>query len=220
MNTKSKTLVAIGALLLAGLYFLPMWWIRLEAPQYPGDLALGIKIHINKVVGAKENDLDNINGLNHYIGMNRIEPDAIPELKIMPYIVAALIAIGLLVAFAGKKSLVLAWMGLVCAGGAIGLYDFWKWEYEYGHNLDPHAIIKIPGMSYQPPLFGTQELLNFTASSYPDIAFYMILVGLALAAYAVMGKTERKQVQADVASIKNTITTNNGATNAHNATVA
>jgi len=125
MNTKSKSLVAIGALMLLGLYFLPMWWIKLEAPQYPGDLALGIKIHINKVVGAKENDLDNINGLNHYVGMKRIEPDSIPELKIMPYVVAGLIAFGLLAALIGKKGMVVAWIALVGIAGVVGMYDFW-----------------------------------------------------------------------------------------------
>ena len=38
-----------------------------------------------------------------------------------------------------------------------GLIDFWRWAYDYGHNLDSeHAIIKIPGMTYQPPLIGDE----------------------------------------------------------------
>ena len=42
--------------------------------------------------------------------------------------------------------------------------DFWRWEYDYGHDLDfEHAIIKVPGMTYQPPLIGPKQLLNFTA---------------------------------------------------------
>ena len=49
-----------------------------------------------------------------------------------------------------------------------GLIDFWKWEYDYGHDLDTvNAIIKIPGMSYQPPVIGSRQLLNFTATSWP-----------------------------------------------------
>ena len=39
-------------------------------------------IRINTVTGIKPNDLANINGLNHYIGMKAIEPDAIPELRV------------------------------------------------------------------------------------------------------------------------------------------
>lgn len=192
MSTKARIVTTVGVLMMLGLYFLPMWYIRLEAPQYPGDLALGIKIHIDKVVGAKEMDLENINGLNHYVGMKAIEPDAIPELTVMPYVVAGLIAIGLLAAFLGRRWLVMGWIGLVCATGAVGLYDFWKWEYDYGHNLDPHAIIKIPDMYYQPPLIGTEQLLNFTASSYPDIAFYMMMAGLGMATCAVFCLKDKK----------------------------
>lgn len=36
--------------------------------------------------------------------------------------------------------------------GLIGFVDFYLWEYDYGHNLNPKAPIKIPGQSYQPPL--------------------------------------------------------------------
>ena len=32
-----------------------------------------------------------------------------------------------------------------------GLADFWRWEYNYGHELNPEAAIIVPGMSYQPP---------------------------------------------------------------------
>ena len=48
--------------------------------------------------------------------------------------------------------------------GVVALSDFYHWEYEYGHDLDTvHAIIKVPGMTYQPPLIGSKQLLNFTA---------------------------------------------------------
>lgn len=181
MKKNHRLLVAFGVLQMVGLYFLPMWSLTLEAPQYPGDLALGIKIHIDKIVGANETDLENINGLNHYIGMKSIQPDAIPELKIMPFVVAGLIVFGLIASLWGTRIVVYSWAALVCLAGGVGMYDFWKWEYDYGHNLDPRAIIKIPDMNYQPPLIGTKQLLNFTASSYPDIAFYLMIAGLAIA---------------------------------------
>jgi len=53
-------------------------------------------------------------------------------------------------------------------------------------------------MTYQPPLIGTEVLLNFTASSYPDIAFYMILIGIGLAVIALKGASPRKQLQAEI----------------------
>lgn len=182
MNNLGKILFAVGVLCLVSLYIFPMWSISLEAPQYPE--GLGLKIHINDVRGARPNELESINGLNHYIGMKEIKPDAIAELKYMPWIVAGLIILGLIVAFIGKRMLAWIWIGLTCALGALGIYDFYLWSYDYGHNLDPHAIIKIEGMSYQPPIIGTKVLLNFTAHSWPDIGGILMGVGILLAMFA------------------------------------
>lgn len=180
MKPLSRLILALASLLLVGMYFLPMWSISLDAPQYPE--GLGLKIYINTVVGREENDLTNINGLNHYIGMKRIEPDSIPELRYMPFIIGVMIALGLLAAAFGRRWMVLAWSVLFMVLGVVGMIDFYLWEYDYGHNLDQHAAIIIPGMSYQPPLIGSKQLLNFTAHSYPDIAGYIagiaILMGL------------------------------------------
>jgi copper chaperone NosL len=187
MTRLSRLLVGAAALLLAVVYVLPLWHVRLVAPQYPE--GLGMHIGISSVQGATETDLNNINNLNHYIGMQRIETDAIPELEIMPWIVAALIAGGLLVAALGRRRLLYAWVVSFALLGVGGLADFWRWEYDYGHNLDlENAIIKIPGMSYQPPLIGSKQLLNFTATSWPGaggiaagIAFALGLTALILA---------------------------------------
>lgn len=166
MTRLSRLLVGAAALLLAVVYVLPLWHVRLIAPQYPE--GLGMHIHLNSLQGATETDLDNINNLNHYIGMKRIETDAIPELAIMPWIVGTLIAGGLLVAVIGRRRPLYFWIGAFGLSGLVGLADFWHWEYDYGHNLDmAEAIIKIPGMSYQPPLIGSKQLLNFTATAWP-----------------------------------------------------
>ncbi|HEX5970945.1 MAG TPA: hypothetical protein VFY85_03405, partial [Gemmatimonadaceae bacterium] len=168
MTRLSRLLVGAAALLLVLLYVLPLWHVRLVAPQYPE--GLGMNIHVASVRGATETDLNNINSLNHYIGMKRIESDAIPELTIMPWLVGALVAGGVLVALLGRRVPLYTWTGGFALLGVAGLVDFWRWEYDYGHNLDlEEAIIKIPGMSYQPPLIGSKQLLNFTATSWPGL---------------------------------------------------
>ncbi len=185
MTRLSRLLAGTAALLLALLYVLPLWHVRLVAPQYPE--GLGMHIHISSVLGATENDLTNINNLNHYIGMKRIESDAIPELAIMPWVVGALVVGGLLVAAAGKRKLLYTWTGGFLLLGVAGLVDFWRWEYDYGHNLDlEEAIIKIPGMSYQPPLIGSKQLLNFTATSWPASGGVAAGVAFALGVVAVV----------------------------------
>ena len=175
MKISARAAVAVASLLLAGLFILPLWHVKLTAPQYPEGLAMYIRI--NTVQGATENDLENINHLNHYIGMKRIDPNTIPELRWMPWIVGVLIVSGLAVAAIGRKRLLYGWMGLFSVAALAGLVDFWRWEYDYGHNLDPAAILQIPGMSYQPPLIGAKQLLNFRAVSLP--ATGGILAGMA-----------------------------------------
>ena len=184
MIVRSKIIIAFASLLLLLTFLFPLWYINLEAPQYPE--GIGLEIWINQITGQKPNDLTNINGLNHYIGMKTIVPDTIPELKIMPFIIIFLIVFGLITAFTGKRILVFSWIALFIILAAIGLYDFYMWEYDYGHNLNPHAAIKIPGMAYQPPLIGSKMLLNFNAISMPDISFYILVIAVGLAIIALI----------------------------------
>lgn len=178
MNTKSRIMVAVAALLLILTFFFPLWTIDLNAPQYPE--GLGIRIWINQVSGLKPNDLQSINGLNHYIGMKIIDPESIPELKIMPYIIIFMIVFGLFNAYMKNRKLVYLWLILFIILGAVGMYDFYMWEYDYGHQLNPDAPIKVPGMSYQPPLIGSKQLLNISAVSLPSIAAIIIFFSIFL----------------------------------------
>ena len=176
MPKLSRVLILIASALLGIVLLLPLWRIRLVAPQYPE--GLGMSIRPSTVVGLKPHDLDNINSLNHYIGMRAIDPGTIPELRFMPWIIVALATCGVAVAAMGRRSPVVAWLISFAALGVAGIFDFWRWGYDYGHNIDvDHAIIKIPGMTYQPPLIGTKQLLNFTATSLPDVGG--ILLGIA-----------------------------------------
>ncbi len=181
MKKSSRIIVAVLSVGLIAAFFFPLWFINLEAPQYPE--GLGLKIWLHQMGG----DLNTINNLNHYIGMKKIYPESIPELKIMPYLLGFLIAGGLLVAAFGKKWILTLYMIIFLAVGTTGGIDFYLWGYDYGHNLDPHAAIKVPGMSYQPPVFGSKKLLNFTAHSYPDIGgSIIILCGLMTVAVALL----------------------------------
>lgn len=176
-------LMLLAALALAGMYFVPVWHIALKAPQYPE--GLGMRIHVATITGDEPQQLKNINALNHYIGMRPIEPDAIPELRFMPWIVGALVAAAIVAAVVGRRRLVQAWLAALAAFAIAGMVDFYRWGYDYGHNLDPNAVIKIPGMTYQPPLIGTKQLLNFTATSLPDAGAYLAFIAFVLGVLAL-----------------------------------
>jgi copper chaperone NosL len=185
----SRILVALAALVLIGLYFVPLWSVLLSAPQYPE--GLGMRIWLDAITGLKPNDLDSINNLNHYIGMKRIEPDSIPELRYMPVIVGLLVAAGAAVALAGRRVMVRIWLGAFLLLATAGMVDFYRWGYDYGHDLDQeNAIIKVPGMTYQPPLIGSKKLLNFTATSLPAAGTLIAMLSLGLGVAALfVGRT-------------------------------
>lgn len=193
MKTQSKIIIIAASLILILSFFFPIWYIDLEAPQYPE--GIGLEIWLNKITGQKPHDLNNINGLNHYIGMKEIVPDAIPELKIMPFIIMFLILFGLASGISGKRYMVYLWIILFIVIAAVGMYDFYLWEYDYGHNLNPHAAIKIPGMAYQPPLIGSKMLLNFNAISMPHIGSWILVTVVILAIVALFIDKKNKTIE-------------------------
>ncbi len=184
MTKMSRLMLALSSVLLAVAFVFPIWRIDLIAPQYPE--GLGMLIKVNTIIGIKPNDLNNINGLNHYIGMKAIEPDKIPVLDIMPVGLAVLVVTGLAVAAFGRRWAAWTWLAGFATAGALSLYEFWRWSYDYGHNLDPKAIIQVPGMTYQPPIIGSKQLLNFTATSWPDIGGVAAAVAFAIALAAML----------------------------------
>jgi hypothetical protein len=193
VSKNSRLLVAAAALLMCLGFVLPLWRVDLIAPQYPE--GLGMLIRVNTVVGVKEQDLNSINNLNHYIGMKHIEPDAIPELRYMPTILGFLVITALGVAALGRKGALYAWSAVLGTVLGAGLYDYWRWGYDYGHNLDMQAaIIKIPGMTYQPPLIGSKQLLNFTATSWPASGGWGLVVATVLVGFAVWHSARRGSI--------------------------
>lgn len=194
----------VGSLLLGALFYYPLWKITLVAPQYPEPL--GLNIHINKLSdGDQFNDVNNIDLLNHYIGMQHLPTkenvlkgsvEAFPEFVYMPIIVGLMICIGLVVGFIGRKKLYFYWLGLLSLLGCLGIYDFYSWLHKYGNELDPNAILKMidPAtgnlMAYNPPILGFKQLLNFEVYSYPAVGAYFIIVSvlLVLGAYFLSSK--------------------------------
>ncbi|MEP6990903.1 MAG: nitrous oxide reductase family maturation protein NosD [bacterium] len=194
LSVRSRALTAVAALFLLALFFVPLWRIELQAPQYPE--GLGMLIRVNTITGLAPTDLHNINGLNHYIGMKAIEPDSIPVLHYMPWAVGALALFGLLTALVGRRALLFAWLGSFGLAGAAGLAEFYAWSYDYGHHLAADAAIKVPGMTYQPPFIGSKQMLNITASSWPAMGGWLAAAAFVLAVLALRPFRHRVRVAA------------------------
>jgi copper chaperone NosL len=167
--------------------YLPIWRIELAAPQYPEGLVL--QIYASKIGG----DVDIVNGLNHYIGMHTLHTRDFVEFIVLPYIIGGFAVIGFIVTLFNRRSLFYAYAGLFLLIAFTSMIDFYRWEYNYGHNLDPSAPIQVPGMAYQPPLIGYKQLLNFGAFSIPDSGGWIFAGAGVLLAAAVFYQIKRQR---------------------------
>lgn len=192
----------VGSCLLLSLFYFPLWNIELGAPQYP--IPLGMNIYIDGIKGVGEFDLQNIDGLNHYIGMRTIpKPEQMWEFTVFPFVIAAMAILGIALGIGGyfnkvKPSYFLGWLILMTLLGLAGMYDFNLWLIDYGSDLDPHAIMKMVDaqgnpLTYEPPLFGHRKILNFDAYSYPHVGAYLMTLGLLLTFFAyLLGRKSKK----------------------------
>jgi copper chaperone NosL len=148
-----------------------------------------LQIYASKLGG----DVAIVNGLNHYIGMRTLHEADFPEFTYLPWILGFFAALCLAVAVSGSRKMLFTLLGLYLLFAVLAMVDFWRWEYNYGHNLDPTAPIQVPGMSYQPPLIGYKQLLNFGAYSIPDIGGWLMAgAGAIIALLAFLALRNRR----------------------------
>lgn len=188
LTRTNRIIVLICGLALLIVLFVPLWRIELSAPQYPEGLVL--KMYPHKLAG----DVAIINGLNHYIGMKTLHTADFTEFRVLPYVITFFAICCLAIAlFLRTYRWLTGLFFLFFIFGMIAMADFWQWEYRYGHDLDPNAAINVPGMSYQPPLIGYKQLLNFGAYSIPDLGGWIFIgVGLALLTAMILQFRQQK----------------------------
>lgn len=171
LSWQSRVMIVAATLAILPSVVLPTWTITLHAPQYPGGLTL--ELYPNTVEG----DLQEVNLLNHYIGMHEIEPDEFPEFRFIPFFIFRFFAFAVLAALVGRMPVAaIGWIDFVTFG-IVMLYTFQHWLYRYGHDLAPNAPIKMA--PFTPSVLGTTEVGNFSVTSAPAIgAILMALAGL------------------------------------------
>jgi copper chaperone NosL len=169
LSPLSRALIVAATLAILPSIVQPTWTITLRAPQYPNGLEL--TIYPNTVGG----DLEEVNILNHYIGMHEIEPDEFPEFRFIPFFILRFLGFALLTALIARMPIaVLGWMDFVLFG-VVMLYTMQHWLHEYGHNLSPGAPLRVD--PFTPNLIGATSVGQFTVTSWP--AAGAILMGIA-----------------------------------------
>lgn len=170
----SRILIVVGVLLLLPVYLVPMYQMTLISNQFPDGLEL--HIYASKLEGGttpNRDDLREINTLNHYIGMRPLLESDFSEFKWLPLAVGAFALLALRAMVIGKMSKLI---DVVVLFVYFGLFSFWSFHhrlYEYGHNLDPTAAVKVK--PFTPPLFGTHQIANFTVTNMPELGSYLMV---------------------------------------------
>ena len=181
-----RRLILLAALVLLPVFFLPVlpvWSMRMKAPQYPEGLTL--TIYANDIRG----DIQKINTLNHYVGMKAIAASDFKEFEYMPQALS-LFGLGALLAalFARRWIAVTGWLAFTVFA-AFMFVQFGGWLYRYGHELDPRAAIKLE--AFTPPLIGFKQMANFKVWSLPGPG--TILLGIAWLLGPVVVWLERRR---------------------------
>jgi hypothetical protein len=181
----SRIILVAGALILTAAFFFPLWNMTFYSNQYTDGLVLNIyAYHLEGGKTANRDDLREINSLNHYIGMRPLLESDFGEFSWLPFAVGGLMLLTLRAAVLGKMSKLIDVFVIFVYFSAYSFWSFYYRLYTYGHHLDPTAAIKVE--PFTPPLFGTQQVGNFTVYSYPDAASYVLIAfGIFLAAAIV-----------------------------------
>ena len=183
LNVWSRLLLLVAAVTVAASVFFPLWKLRLVAPQYADGLTMQIYAYKIQGGGLNGNDINEINNLNHYIGMKTISQADFTEMQIMPFMFGIFILLALRAAVFGEMKGVIDLFMLAAYFGAFSIAAFFYRLWWYGHNLDPHAPVHIK--PFTPLVFGTQKIANFTQSSYPELGTYLLWVFMALLIVAI-----------------------------------
>ena len=162
MNKALVTVAVIGAsiLLLVSLK-LPLWQMRLEAPQYRDQEALRVAVHPDSLRG----DLKELSVLDQYIGVHI--PPTLPQFKWLPglLIAGAVLGIGARLLRFSIRGRALVGVSCVLAGGlALAAIQAIFQIHDIGHKRDQKTV--LAGMKdFTPPFLGTTKIAQFTVTS-------------------------------------------------------
>jgi copper chaperone NosL len=172
---RERRLILLAAVVLLPVFFLPVlpiWHMRMVAPQYRE----GLNLHI--YTNAIRGDVDKINILNHYVGMKAITASDFAEFGYMPQLLTLLGVVALIAALAGRRWVAIAGWLVFTAFAAVMFTDYVRWLYRYGHDLDPRAAIKL--QAFMPPIVGYQRMANFQVWSFPGLGTWLLGIAWAL----------------------------------------
>ena len=169
-----------------GVVTAPIWYVALEAPNYPKEsFPNGIPVYYH--FDGFSGDVFEMETINHFIGMDPMDRGA-PYLRMAaPY---ALIFVALiLVLFLVYNSKLLNLLMLIPISLPViflGFYSYWL--YWFGHHMHGWGAFQIK--PFMPTVFGDGKVAQFTTHSYPTTGFWLLLAISILCLLAVVSKNK------------------------------
>ncbi len=194
-----RALTLVGLVLSTAAFFAPMWWVSLKAPNYPEHIfPSGVRIHMHwngvengckiresdEVIEEEPLDcVEEMNTINHYIGMERIDRGAQLEFALAPYLfVASALALIAFLFYTGPFWWVLPLPAILLPVGFIADFVFWLWW--FGHNLREWAAFTVK--PFMPTVLGEGQVAQFNTYAYPHVGSAMVVVASACLLLALL----------------------------------
>lgn len=170
--------------------FLPLWRFELQAPQFPNGLS--VDVYSYTLVGGHDGaDLRDLNALNHYVGMKRIDPTTLNDLGWLPFGFGAIVLLVLRVAAIGNVSALVDLSVITTYFAAFSGARFIHALHGLGHHLSADAPIKLE--PFTPPLMGAKQIGTINSYAQPGAGAWMLVTFVAAVlvlttAHLVIGK--------------------------------
>ncbi len=183
-DQKSSLKAAIEARAEIGTPSLPIWYVGLEAPNYPKEaFPNGIPVYFH--IDGYSGDVHEMNTINHYIGMYPMERGGNVERMISPYyLLVATIFMLLYLYYNGPANSILMIPTIIAP--VLFMAAFTGWLYWYGHNMQEWGAFKIK--PFMPTALGDGKVAQFTTHSYPAIGFWVMILMSVLSIMAIFAK--------------------------------
>lgn len=187
--------LGLAAILLIVSIFFPYWNMELQAPQYPKGL------FVHAYVNRLEGDVNEIDGLNHYIGMRPLEEAAQLERSLSVLLIGVTALLVVAAVFVHSRWAALLALPTVLFPG-IFLLDLYLWLRNFGQNLDPTAALSSFIEPFTPPVLGEGLIGQFKTIASVDTGWYLaalasvlVLVGLYFHRRAYKPLIEARKVE-------------------------
>lgn len=188
--SKTKIIILLGTVLFVVSHFFLWWELKLVAPQFPGGLFIqATSYEIQDSPKTPFNDIREVDGLNHYIGMMSLGDAAQIEMSIAIPAIILFAILGVVAVVWRNKWAPLLTIPIILFP-FVYLADLAYWLWYAGHNLDPTAAITLE--AFTPQVLGEGKIAQFSTVAVFQPGWYIAAAAAAFCLVAIILHFRRK----------------------------